>query len=73
MKEKCLKCKDVLFQKGLLDKNGHMGMDLKTQLDLQSDGDDKVFICPYCSAKNVISETKSKGGLSKFRISHIKE
>ena len=73
MEEKCLKCGGVLFKKVPLDEKGHMAIDENTPLDLESDGNDRFFKCPHCSAKNVVKVTINTTGIEQHEISHIKD
>ena len=63
----------MLFQTNPLDNKGNFAMDPKSRLDLETDGIDDFFICPHCKTKNVVTESKSKSGLSQLKISHTKQ
>jgi len=56
-----------------LDDKGHWAMDEKTPLPVECDEEDLFFVCPHCSAKNVIIDIAVDEDLPQIRISHIKK
>ena len=68
MEERCRNCKEVLFRKFPLDKQGHMAMDLDTALPLEREGDQRFFTCRNCSARNLAQSTTSPDSLPQLRI-----
>jgi hypothetical protein len=71
--ELCLQCRKALFANALSDNGGgsiEVGM---VQPDLESDGSDCFYTCPYCGAKNVVVVERNIHGMPIVRISHLKQ
>lgn len=72
MEEKCRSCGGTLFNKVLLDDEGHWAMDQETPLNLEHEEGDYFYKCPHCSAKNVVVDSTGTGDIPQHGISHIK-
>lgn len=73
MKELCRKCGGELFDKVLLDDNGHIAIDTGSAVHLESEGEKKFFVCPHCGARNVTAPCTSKDGMPQRRITHAED
>jgi len=64
----CLDCDGLLFKKVPLDNKGNWAIEVETPAMLEQDERDSFFLCPHCSAKNVVVDGESPTGLPGIRI-----
>jgi Zn finger protein HypA/HybF involved in hydrogenase expression len=71
--ELCLQCRNGLFAMALSDNGGGSSAGRGTLPQLETDGADCFYRCPYCGAKNVVVDERNIYGMPVVRISHIKQ
>jgi hypothetical protein len=71
MDVKGLQCEAVLLKKTHIDKKGHTVLDDTTEMKLESQGFTPFLRCPYCRAKNVVTNMRNRLGINEMAVSHV--
>jgi hypothetical protein len=71
IEEKCLQCGEILFGKIRMDEAGHTVLDGTSDLKLESSRFTSFLRCPYCRAKNAVTNVHNSFGISEVAISHL--
>ena len=69
---RCLKCDYLLLERELIvDHENYSGWEVLPDWQIDTDGD-IVQTCPRCSAKNVWTSHRTRSGMLRLMISHVK-
>ena len=72
MKQRCLNCDEVLFEKSFVDRMGHTAVRLRAGIVMESEAFVQFLRCPQCHAKNVVTNDRNAFGVNELKVSHVR-